>query len=583
MSEEKFWWEAEDNQIHESVFPYVQDLEEQQGGIHRANLEHAKLYSNRQLNAIRWDGMTQSLGYRPLRPVTENIIQSVCDTATSLIAKNKPRAAVQTDGANFTLQDKAKKLDQYLFGEFEYLDVYEHAQDAFRDCTVFGDGFAKVGIDDGEIFVERVMPDEVIVDERECVCSDPQQMHHRFLVDKETLKGMYPDFEEEIDAAQEQDWRWTTYRTPPVGQIVVVESWRLGVKHSVCIQNVTLVSESYDKDFFPFAKISWSKSLAGFYGQGLAEQLAGIQLRINKINKFIDRVQDLVSKPRFLVPHNSRITPEDITNDDATIIFYTGLQEPKVWIGQAVSPEIFKRLEDLKRSAFEIAGISQLSAQSKKPGGLDSGAALREFNDIETERFAIQAQAYERFVMDIAKLIIDSAKDLFKNKKVDRTAQWRGNNVAKQIKWSEVDMDEDRYVIHVQPASILSKTPAGRRSDVADLIGMQLLDKDMALYLMGVPDVMAFREMENADVDDARKTAELLMDGKFPPPETFQNLPLTVKYVNGQYLKLSKMTGVPEDILEAHREWMEQAKGVQDSLAPPPVPPGEVPEGGVPQ
>lgn len=156
---------------------------------------------------------------------------------------------------------------------------------------------------------------------------------------------------------------------------------------------------------------------------------------------------------------------------------------------------------------------------------------------------------------------------------------WKSHNTAKQIKWSEIDMEEDRYVLHVQPASILSKTPAGRRQDVSDLIGMQVLDQDMALYLLGVPDIMAFREMENADVDDAKKTAELLKDGEFPPVEAFQNIPLCMKIVNGQYLKLSKMENVPEEILENHREWMLQAKGVQDSIAPVPAPP---PEGEVP-
>jgi hypothetical protein len=36
-----------------------------------------------------------------------------------------------------------------------------------------------------------------------------------------------------------------------------------------------------------------------------------------------------------------------------------------------------------------------MSASSQKPAGLDSGVAIREFQDIETERFALVSQNYE--------------------------------------------------------------------------------------------------------------------------------------------------------------------------------------------
>jgi hypothetical protein len=499
MYDKEYWWEAEEDKIHESLFPCVKSIEESQRDIHQANLEHAKLYSNRSLSCIDWGLINSETGVNRLRPVSENVIQSVCDTATSLIAKNRPKATVSTDGAMFEHMRRAKDLDMFLFAEFERVELYDKCVEAFRDSVVFGTGVVKVFNDDGELCVERVMPDEIIVDERECISGKPLSVHHRRLVDREALKGMFPDKEDEINDAQKNtSFEWVSYRSAPSELVIVIETHRLPVGnspgiHAICTENTTLLYEEWDHNRLPYEFLFWSKPLAGFYGQGLAEQLAGIQLRIHKINKFIDRAQDLFSQPRFLVPHGSRIRPEQITNQPGSIVYYSGLQKPEVWVGQAVGAEIFNRLDSLKRSAFEMAGISQLTAQSKKPAGLDSGAALREYNDIETERFAIQAQNYETLILRIAGLMVITAKDIYNGGESELKTTWKSKNLAKTIKWSDVDMDEDRFVLRIEPSSILSKTPAGRKQDVADLMSFGFLEKDEALALLGHPDMRIMR------------------------------------------------------------------------------------------
>ncbi len=41
-----------------------------------------------------------------------------------------------------------------------------------------------------------------------------------------------------------------------------------------------------------------------------------------------------------------------------------------------------------------------MTAQAAKPGGLDSGVALREYRDQTTQRFAIQEKAFETLKLD---------------------------------------------------------------------------------------------------------------------------------------------------------------------------------------
>jgi hypothetical protein len=574
---EEFWQTCEAN-VHEKVFSHVRGIEEHQKYVHDANLLHAKLYSNRDLLGLDWGTQITRSGIRPLGPVTENVIQSVIDTATALIAKAKPRPTIVTDGADFTLTRKARKLDRFIFAEYQSHNVYSEAVKTFRDACVFGTGFLKIFADEGKPCFERVMPDEVLVDEREAMAGPPPQMHHRKLVDREVLKGLYPEQKDEIDRAQITDeWKYVSYRNSLVSQIVVIESWYLPIgdmpgRHVICIENETLLDEEWVRDDFPFAVLRWSEPLAGFYGQGLAEQLAGIQLRINKLNKFIDRTQELVATPRFLVPHGSRVKDSHINNAPGSIIHYTGGKPPTVWVGQAVSGEIFKRLEDLKASAFEFAGISMLSAQSRKPAGLESGVALREYSDIETARFAIQSQMYEQFFLECANRLLIVAKEVYQDNS-DYSAHWRDdrNNLVKTIKWDSVDMESDRFVLKIEASSVLSKTPAARKSDITDLMAMGAITPEDTMRLLGHPDLDRFRDLEEADQREAEAVVEALLDGELESPEPLQNLPLTIDYVHKAYLK-AKRDGAPENILAVMQAWITKARDMLQEAAPPPMP-----------
>ena len=174
----RFWW-ADDGfrPLHEKVFEHVRALETEQEWVHEQNLPNAKLYSNCEILGLDWNVDVRKHGRRFLGGTNENVIQSVIDTATSMIAKNRPKATFVTDDGDFTEQRKAMKLDKYVFAEFLASGVYKECPRAFRDACIFGTGVVKVLGEDGRLKVERVIPDEIIVDEREALSSAPRQMH----------------------------------------------------------------------------------------------------------------------------------------------------------------------------------------------------------------------------------------------------------------------------------------------------------------------------------------------------------------------------------------------------------------------
>ncbi len=574
-----FWWvipeDMPTSEAWRGVMAYVHGVDESQSYQHDLNVRNARLYTNADMLGLDWTLSEKNPTRKRIGRVVENVIQSVCDTATAMIAKNRPRAAFMTDGADWSLQRKAKLLEKYVEGQFALTDIYREGVKVFRDAIVFGTGAMKMYINEGEIKAERVLIDEIIVDEREARAAYPRQMHHRKMVSREVLKAQFPEHANEIDRVNapgngRRDYMNAWSINDPTN-VYVIESWHLPSKegapdgvHSITIEGLTLLWEKYDDENFPFVFYRWSEPLAGFYGQGLSEQLTGIQLRINKINNFIQKAQDLIAVPRVFVDVSSKQLKPQFTNEVGTIIPYRG-KPPIFMTPQAVGAEIYTYKQQLKNSAYELAGISQLSATSQKPVGLESAVALREYNDIETQRFAIQAQEYEEMFLHIAYRFVSLSKKLYKSG-FDASSVWNSNNYAKKIKWSEVDMEETVYVMQIEASSILSRTPAGRMQQVIEMAQSGLIDKDEARKLLQHPDLKSSMDLFNAMIEDIDATIEALSEGVYQAPESFQNLALGQARVQMAYLK-AKRDGAPDDILDGMRQWIEQANAELKKLA----------------
>jgi hypothetical protein len=333
-------------------------------------------------------------------------------------------------------------------------------------------------------------------------------------------------------------------------------------RHVICTSNCTMVDDIWERCSFPIRRFSYSPRLLGYVSQGLAEQLTGIQVEINKILRDIQLAMHL-QKPKYLFEYGSKIIKSQVDNQIGSFLWYSGVK-PEVYTPPAVNPQWFAHLENLYQKAFQMAGISQLSAQSTKPAGLNSGKALREYNDIETERFILLGQAWEQFHLDIASDMIELIKSHVGSQDEDVQAEYevmaKNKNTIELIKWSEVDMGEDKYMMHLYPTSALSKNPAMRMQDVIELMQAGLVDQKNGLDLLDFPDLEAHNNLKNAKVEDIKKQIELIVDeGKYLGPEPFQDLNLGIEMMQSAYLR-AKCDGVPEKRLELLRRWVENAK-----------------------
>jgi len=531
-----YWWKESEQERHKAVFAKVKALEEKQSFRSSDNLRFMRLYGNYDLLGLSGyiqsqHETTQSVQNR----VTLNIIQSMIDTVVSKITKQKPKATFLTDGAHWSLQSKARKLTKFVEGQFYACNYYDIAEMAFQDACIFGTGAIKLYKDGSMVKAERVFIDELKVDDTESIYGEPRQMHQKKQIHRDVLKEMFPEHVGFIEqAGKEHDF----YRKAENEDMLeVIESWHLpsgpeatdGLR-TICLENKCLFSEEYNKTYFPFVFIRWNRRPLGFFGQGLAEQLAGLQLEINKILKTIQVSMHLTSIPKVFVEASSKVVTAHLNNKIGGIVKYVGTK-PSYESVSAIPQDLFMHLDRLYNRAYEIAGISQLSAQSSKPAGLDSGRALREFSDIESERFQSISRRFQDSFLEASKIFIDLARDIY-SEEGGLSVKVKGDKFLETIDWKEVDLEEEQYMMKLFPTSSLPSTPAGKLQSVQELLQAGMISAEEGLKLLDFPDLKSYIDRKNANLEDIERMIEIMIEkGKYQSPEPYQDLDKGIKMI----------------------------------------------------
>lgn len=593
-----YWWLKDGVQASDSIFQYIKFLDTKQNYIEIGNVHHMRLYGNMENLTMRsYNYFKADSSYAVQSRVTLNIVQSMVDTVTSKLVKNKPKPTFLTEGGDWSLQRKAQKLTQFVEGQFASVKFYEKRAKAIQGSAIFGTDAIKFYKKDGEICAEKIFINELIIDDAESIYGEPRQLHHKRYINKDVLIQMFPDYEQQIEfaAAGDPSMYATNAYDKTTDMLMVLESWHLKSgknatdgKHAITIDKTTLFEEDYDKDYFPFVFWRWCLRPVGFWGQGLAEQLTGLQLEINKILRTIQVSMHLVSVPKLLVEASAKIVTAHLNNKIGGIIKYVGTKPEYAALG-GIPPELFAHLDRLYARAFEIAGISQLSAQSTKPAGLNSGKALREYNDIESERFLSVGQRDEESVIEASKILIDLAKELDEELEGGYKVRVGNSKNIQTIKWSEVDMPEEKYIMQVFPTSALASNPSGRFQDVQELLQAGFISKEDGMKLLDFPDLREFYNFNNAGLEDIQRAIELIIDkNDYQTPEPYQNLALGVTKMQQAYLYY-RANSAPEEKLDLFRRWIEDAgalllkaaQGQQPVM--PPSAPAAPPQPGMPQ
>ena len=562
-----FWWESDLDNCHEELMGVISQLNDTHYDRMMANLDFLRVYSQRRYDLQDFkQGLVKTASYsldkRDDMRMRMNVTQSMIDTITSKIGKNRPRPMYLTEGGDYSLKNKAKMMGRMMEGMFMQTKLYELMPKIFQDSCIFDLGVLKIYPEDDKIEVERVFANEILWDMNDGLYGDPQSLYQVKKVHKSYLLDRFSGFTTQIDRLGSENQE----ETPDSDLVEVVEAWHLPVnkdsedgRHVICVEGATLLDEDYRRDKFPFLFLKWSDSVVGFGGISLAEQLYPVQREINALCIRIQQSMHLLSVPMVFLQAGSKVAPSHIRNQPGTIIHYNG-QPPVVYTPSAMHPEVYNHLDRLYQRAYEISGISELSATGKKPAGLESGAALRIYHDIETERFILIGRRYEQAFMNAAEHYFDLAEDVVEEKG-SFPVQTTYRREMTKVDFEKIRLARDEFILEPYPVSILPSLPAGKLQTVQELINLKVIDKrEQITKLLDFPDLNSVTQVyEAAEADVEWRISKILDDGEYIGPEPYMDLNLAKQRFQLAYLE-ARQKGVDADKIALLDEFIVQTQ-----------------------
>lgn len=407
--------------------------------------------------------------------IQENVIASCIETLCSKIASQKVRPFFNTVNGTFKEMQIAKQAQVFFDMLYEENNVNKIITDAFRNACVFDKGIVKIS-DDG---ITNRLPWNVFFDPREVTYNQITYVAEKL----PKTPGRILELKYGIKADRNLDY--TVYEYYDVMEHI----------KAVYVQELNkVVTHEYKPNIIPYLEIHYTNPVKGDTSQSVVDQLYGIQTQIDELLAVMKDSIAVNPGMTLLVPRSSNIKTNMLSNRTGQIIQYDPIPgqttSPVTYAtNDIISPQFVQLLDKLKNDAYEIVGISQLSATSQKPSGLNSGVALNTMEDIESSRFETQLNSVVRLYVDIAKACLDIFPPEIDILPDDLN---RAN-----IKWKDIVEARNNMKIQFSAAESLSKDPSEKLKQLVALSQAGVIPQSHIATLMELPDLQSGYNLAN--------------------------------------------------------------------------------------
>lgn len=537
-----------------TIISDILDLKNKSGVKFNKYLRNARLYTWTPGLSLRNINQTQVIGYYDLNTygedntssIQENVIASCVDTIVSKIASTKVRPFFNTVKGSFRDIQVAKQTQHFFDLFFDKINANKIITSVFKDACIFDTGVLWISPD---FKIQRALPWLVYTDPAEMTYDNLTRVVYEVKNDPTT-----------------NDSSSTYYYYNTKDKIMAIYD---GKKSPVV--------SKYECDRLPFIFMHYNNPLVSNTSTSIADLLYGIQMEIDQLLQKIEDASKLNPALTFFVPDGSTIKTEELDNRIGNIVKYKvtpNMTTSPVTVSTPafIDPQYMQLLAQLKQDAYEAVGISQLSATSQKPMGLDSGKALQTMENIESDRFETQLNTVIRTYVDLARLYIDLSPE---DNNVLPTALMR-----EDIKWKEVKDSIDKMNIQFSGADALSKDPQTKLQQLQMLASAGLLPQSRIAMLMEIPDLEQGYSISNnslnavlAVIDDCI-TKDIYEVPFFIPKEMLKteiaNTMLSLKAADSQGNKddIAKLTRLYEVVFQGEQyvNKIEQAEAANNEM-----------------
>lgn len=410
-----------------------------------------------------------------------NVIKSCIDTLTSKIAQSKVRPFFNCINGTFKDINVCKNAQQYFDQYFDIEEVNKKVSMAFRDACIFDHGVIYV---DGETkSITKALPWQVFVRPAELTYNNITRAYY---CQNDYPVSMLPEKYRNKVLKANPDQEYVTYGI----YYDTVDQCK-----AVYITELDFVEiEKYEGNRVPFIFLWYNNPIHGGSSVSVVDMLYGIQKEVNTLMSKVKDASQLSPALTFFLPDDATIKSTQLNNRVGNVITYKATSDMSgspvtVATPNFIDSQYIELINNLKETAYEMVGISQLSAQSKKPTGLDSGIALQTMENVESERFEEQLNQVIRCYVEIAKTCLRVFP------KEETILPDTPNRL--DVRWRDIVDEEKKMQIQFSAADSLSKDPSTKLQQLQQLAQVGVIPRERIAQFMELPDLEGGYSLSN--------------------------------------------------------------------------------------
>lgn len=414
-----------------------------------------------------------------------NVIKSCIDTLHSKIAQSKVRPYFNCINGSFRDINIVKQAQQFFDQYFDIEDVNKKVSEAFRDACIFDTGY--IFVDPDNKAITRALPWQVYERPAEITYNNITRTYYERLDFPVTMlpEVIYNNIKKELGERE-----YCTYG--------VYFDAKNAVKAYYIKEYSYVKILPYDGNRTPFIRIHYNNPVSGNTSSSVVDMLYTIQMEINSLMNKVKDASQMNAAMTYLLPKGSGVKTGQLNNRIGNIIEYettSNMTGSPVTVStpQFIDPSYMNLIEDLVQRAYQLIGISMLSAQSQKPSGLNSGIALSTMEDVESDRFETQLNQVIRAYVDIAKTCL---RVFPKDENI-----LPEDSMRMQIKWQDIVEEVQKMQIQFSGADSLSKDPSTKLQQLIALSQAGVIPQSRISQFMEIPDLQSGYSIANNSIN----------------------------------------------------------------------------------
>ena len=414
-----------------------------------------------------------------------NVIKSCIDTLHSKIAQSKVRPYFNCINGSFRDINIVKQAQQFFDQYFDIEDVNKKVSEAFRDACIFDTGY--IFVDPDNKAITRALPWQVYERPAEITYNNITRTYYERLDFPVTMlpEVIYNNIKKELGEGE-----YCTYG--------VYFDAKNAVKAYYIKEYSYIKILPYDGNRTPFIRIHYNNPVSGNTSSSVVDMLYTIQMEINSLMNKVKDASQMNAAMTYLLPKGSGVKTGQLNNRIGNIIEYettSNMTGSPVTVSTPhfIDPSYMALINELVERAYNLTGISMLSAQSQKPAGLNSGIALSTMENVESDRFETQLNQVIRAYVDIAKTclrVFPKEENILPE-----------DSMRMQIKWQDIVEEVQKMQIQFSGADSLSKDPSTKLQQLIALAQAGVIPQSRISQFMEIPDLQSGYSIANNSIN----------------------------------------------------------------------------------